>query len=69
MDAQARTKLLEMNNQLENRAHQFRIIQKRLLVRFKDRNSAPLAHLDTLMRGTFNKMIDLGNEVNVSIGV
>jgi len=60
---QARNKLLEMNRQLEDRAHQFRIIQKRLLVRFKDRNSAPLAHLDTLMRGTFNKMIDIGNEV------
>lgn len=60
---EARTKLLEVNTKLENRAHQFRIIQKRLLVRFKDRNSSPLGHLDTLMRGTFNKMIDLGNEV------
>lgn len=60
---EARNKLLETNRQLEDRAHQFRIIQKRLLVRFKDRNSAPLAHLDTLMRGTFNKMIDIGNEV------
>ena len=66
---QARTKLLEVNTKLENRAHQFRIIQKRLLVRFKDRNSSPLGHLDTLMRGTFNKMIDLGNEVHRHIRI
>ena len=66
---QARTKLLEVNTKLENRAHQFRIIQKRLLVRFKDRNSSPLGHLDTLMRGTFNKMIDLGNEVHIYIHI
>ena len=48
---------------LNDRAHQFRIIQKRLLVRFKDRNPVPLNHLDTIMGGTFNQLVDLGNHI------
>ena len=31
-------------------AGQFRLIQKRLLVRFKDRNPAPLKDLDSLLQ-------------------
>ena len=49
---------------LDNRAHQFRSIQKRLLVRYKDRNSAPLDHLDTLLAGTFDKIHDASVHVD-----
>jgi hypothetical protein len=35
--------------ELESRAHQFRVVEKRLLIRFKDTTPAPLQHLDTLL--------------------
>ena len=51
---------------LDDRAHQFRSIQKRLLVRFKDRNSAPLDHLDTLLAGTFDKIHEASEVVDAA---
>ena len=41
-----RQALADVNARLNDRAHQFRLIQKRLLVRFKERNPSPLANLD-----------------------
>jgi len=38
---------------LGRHAHQFRSIQKRLLTRFKDKTPVGLAHLDTLLDGTY----------------
>lgn len=38
---------------LSRHAQQFRSIQKRLLTRFKDKTPVGLAHLDTLLDGTF----------------
>lgn len=38
---------------LKRHAQQFRAIQKRLLTRFKDKTPVGLAHLDTLLEGTF----------------
>lgn len=58
-----RKHLATLSEVLNDRAHQFRIIQKRLLVRFKDRNPAPLNNLDTIMSGTFNQLVDIGNQV------
>lgn len=37
-------------------AHQFRAVQKRLLMRFKDKNPVSLSHLDSLLEGTFNQI-------------
>lgn len=52
---------------LRARTHaQFRLIQKRLLVRFKERNPSPLNNLDMLLTGTYNQLIDLGSEVYIS---
>ena len=45
---------------LGQRATQYRAVQKRLLVRFKDRNPAPTAHLDTLLEDTYSQLLELG---------
>jgi Bardet-Biedl syndrome 9 protein len=58
-----RKQLEESHDVLNNRAHQYRTIQKRLLVRFKDRNPAPLNHLDWLIQGTHSQLIDIGNTI------
>lgn len=60
---QCREALNEAHSLLNDRAHQFRLIQKRLLVRFKDRNPAPLNNLDQLLHGTYNQLIDIGHQV------
>ena len=46
---------------LEERAAQFRAIQRRLLTRFKDKTPAPLANLDTLLDGTYRQMLALAD--------
>ena len=62
-EVQCRQVLGEVNDKLNDRAHQLRQIQKRLLVRFKDRNPAPLANLDVLMEGTHSQIMEIANEV------
>ena len=51
--------LVQLNSQLNDLAHQFRLVQKRLLVRFKDRNPTPLGGLDFLLKETYSKIIQL----------
>jgi len=51
-----RSQYVATNTQLGYRAHQFRAIQKRLLLRFKDKNPVPLSHLDSLLEGTFHQL-------------
>ena len=46
----------QLRQMLEERAAQFRAIQKRLLTRFKDKTPAPLANLDTLLNGTYTQV-------------
>jgi len=46
---------------LADRAEQFRSVQKRLLVRFKERNPSPVAHLDLLLQGTYDELLALGS--------
>ena len=48
---------------LSERAHQFRSIQKRLLVRFKDRNPSPLSNLDLLFEDTYRHLIVVSEKV------
>lgn len=57
----SRVRLRETLSQLNDCAHQFRMIEKRLLVRFKDRNPTPLSGLDVLMRETYQKLLGLGD--------
>mmetsp|Transcript_25283 Transcript_25283/g.64255 ORF Transcript_25283/g.64255 Transcript_25283/m.64255 type:complete len:826 (-) Transcript_25283:98-2575(-) len=58
----ARQELAETQAALEQRAQQFRVVQKRLLVRFKDKNPAPLANLDLLLGGTYEQLMELGSK-------
>uniref|UniRef100_K7GB43 Bardet-Biedl syndrome 9 n=1 Tax=Pelodiscus sinensis TaxID=13735 RepID=K7GB43_PELSI len=46
---------------LSERAIQFRAIERRLLIRFKDKTPAPLQHLDTLLEGTYRQIIALAD--------
>jgi Bardet-Biedl syndrome 9 protein len=55
-----RKRLAETESTLNDRAQQFRVIQKRLLVRFKSKNPAPLNNMDTLLRVTYQSLQELG---------
>jgi len=59
---EVRQKLSSVRGRLERLAHQFRVIQKRLLVRYKDKNPAPLLQFDTLMQETYTQLGEAGEE-------
>jgi len=59
-----RKHLEELRNSLSERSRQYRVIQKRLLVRFKDRNPSPLNHLDTLLGLTFEQTVQLTESID-----
>lgn len=61
-----RQRLQDYLSQLNDGAHQFRMIEKRLLVRFKDRNPTALGGLDVLMKESYRKLLSLGMCVNLS---
>jgi len=46
---------------LAERAQQFRAVEKRLLVRFKERNPSPIGELDLLLEGSYEELLALGN--------
>jgi Bardet-Biedl syndrome 9 protein len=52
-----RSRLAEQLSLLNDSAHQYRMVQKRLLVRFKDRNPTPLLGLDALMRESYHSLL------------
>eukprot|EP01006_Ploeotia_vitrea_P029213 TRINITY_DN61798_c0_g1_i1.p1 TRINITY_DN61798_c0_g1~~TRINITY_DN61798_c0_g1_i1.p1 ORF type:complete len:865 (-),score=120.59 TRINITY_DN61798_c0_g1_i1:1500-4094(-) len=58
-----RQRLTNSQQILSERAHQFRSIQKRLLVRFKDRNPSPLSNLDNLFEDTYRHLIRIADSV------
>mmetsp|Transcript_54162 Transcript_54162/g.128649 ORF Transcript_54162/g.128649 Transcript_54162/m.128649 type:complete len:827 (-) Transcript_54162:233-2713(-) len=55
---EARLALKAIHEELEKSASQFRSIQKRLLVRFKDRNPAPLNELDSLLNLSYTRITE-----------
>mmetsp|Transcript_21979 Transcript_21979/g.38663 ORF Transcript_21979/g.38663 Transcript_21979/m.38663 type:complete len:878 (+) Transcript_21979:165-2798(+) len=59
-----RKHLEELRTDLADRTQQYRVIQKRLLVRFKDRNPSPLNHLDTLLTLTFEQTVQLTEAID-----
>jgi len=59
----ARRTLSHSMEELEKRAAQFRSIQKRLLVRFKDRNPTPLNGMDKLYDATHASLVSLSRTV------
>lgn len=58
-----RREKLDVAAEMNDRAHQFRVIQKRLLVRYKDRNPAPINCLDALLHGTYDQLIALSHRM------
>jgi Bardet-Biedl syndrome 9 protein len=59
-----RKHLDELRTDLTDRTQQYRVVQKRLLVRFKDRNPSPLNHLDTLLSLTFDQVLQLTEAID-----
>lgn len=60
---ETRQRIQQLMSELNDSSHQFRMIEKRLLARFKDRNPTPLAGLDILMRESYNTLVALGDQV------
>eukprot|EP01060_Flectonema_neradi_P000961 TRINITY_DN1056_c1_g1_i1.p1 TRINITY_DN1056_c1_g1~~TRINITY_DN1056_c1_g1_i1.p1 ORF type:complete len:845 (+),score=132.55 TRINITY_DN1056_c1_g1_i1:68-2602(+) len=60
----ARLQLSDSQQLLSERAHQFRSIQKRLLVRYKDRNPSPLQNLDKLFEDTYRQLLSISEVVD-----
>ena len=60
-----RAQLRVLSDQLTNRAQQFRIIEKRLLVRLKDRNPAPMQNLELLFDGTYHQLLHLAEATEI----
>ena len=58
----ARQALKATHQELERSAGQMRVVEKRLLVRFKDRNPAPLKDLDTLLQVSFDAIVALSEK-------
>ena len=52
-----------MRKTLDDRTYQFRIIQKKLLNRFKDKNPSALNNLDFLLTHTYGELIETCNQM------
>ncbi|CAN0038085.1 unnamed protein product, partial [Discosporangium mesarthrocarpum] len=63
-----RVELLRAQEGLNAVAHEFRMVEKRLLVRFKDRNPTPLDSLDVVMEETYIRLLELGEGVERAQG-
>lgn len=63
---QCRHALAALFEQLGKRAHQLRVIEKRLLVRVKDRNPAPMANLELLFEGTYRQLMELAAQAEAA---
>eukprot|EP00520_Triparma_pacifica_P005868 CAMPEP_0118641284 /NCGR_PEP_ID=MMETSP0785-20121206/5197_1 /TAXON_ID=91992 /ORGANISM="Bolidomonas pacifica, Strain CCMP 1866" /LENGTH=865 /DNA_ID=CAMNT_0006532713 /DNA_START=101 /DNA_END=2695 /DNA_ORIENTATION=- len=61
-----RVQLEEKQSELNDTSHQFRTIEKRLLLRFKDRNAVPLQQLDVLMAETYHRLLEIAQSVEVA---
>lgn len=56
-----RGKVSVINEQLASRAHQLRVVEKRLLVRLKDRNPVPMHNLELILEGTYQQLLQLAD--------
>ncbi|DBA69081.1 TPA: hypothetical protein ACH3X2_013241 [Trebouxia sp. C0005] len=60
---QARQAVAASQAALSDQAQQQRAVQKRLLMRFKDWQPGSLAHLELLLAETFDRLMDLGSQL------
>jgi Bardet-Biedl syndrome 9 protein len=58
-----RNEISDRLSRLNDVSHQFRMIEKRLLVRFRDRNPSPLGGLDSMLRESYAEIIKLADEI------
>lgn len=58
-----RIKLITLNNNLNDISQQYRLIEKRLLTRYKDRNPTPLNGLDLLLNETYQRILTIADEI------
>ena len=59
---EARGRVLAIRKELSRRAQELRSIQKRMLVRFKDKSPAPMGNMDTLMENTYGEIMTLADQ-------
>lgn len=57
--------LLYKTRVLQDRTTQYRMIEKRLLVRFKDKNPTPLHGLEVMLQDTYQQILILGKFLNL----
>ena len=62
---ECRIKLQQCYQQLEERATEFRVLQKRLLLRIKDKTPTPLHHLDMLHSRSYDLLMALCGEEEI----
>lgn len=58
-----RKDLDRFSESLNRAAHQYRVVEKRLLSRFRDRNPSPLDNLDMVSEETYLRLVQLGEQV------
>jgi len=56
-------RITEREGELEKLSSLYRAIQKRLLLRFKDKNPAPLNNLDLLLKSVYQKIMNISNDI------
>lgn len=61
-----RIELLQATSRLNDVSQQYRLIEKRLLVRFKDKNPTPLNGLDILLKETYQNLLQIGKRSSLS---
>ena len=59
--AQIRLNIFNLSELIGQRAVQFRVIQKRLLSKFKDKNADSLLNMDAILEGTYRQLVSLGD--------
>jgi Bardet-Biedl syndrome 9 protein len=59
-----RKHLYDLADELRDRTRQFRIIQKRLLVRFRDRNPTVVDSLESLLRMSFDQVNQIADNID-----
>ena len=48
---------------MNSSAHQYRLIQKRLLGRYKDKNPSPVGALELMMKETYDKILNISDKI------
>lgn len=59
----ARRDVRRTEAQLNDAAHELRVVEKRLLVRLKDSRPAPLGKLDTILQMSYGRVLDLATQL------